>query len=79
MTAQASEVLATAAPIVVRPPTGTGGRRVTVRGQILGLAHSDDHVVKLLRAVGLPSAQDLLDDPLWVTWRGGRAHRYDAA
>ncbi|WP_406100966.1 hypothetical protein OG698_01735 [Streptomyces sp. NBC_01003] len=29
------------APIVVHPPLGTGGRRVTVRGQILGLAYSD--------------------------------------
>ncbi|MEV0116865.1 hypothetical protein AB0H77_27090 [Streptomyces sp. NPDC050844] len=29
------------APIVVHPPAGSGGRRVTVRGEILGLAYAD--------------------------------------
>lgn len=66
-------------PIVVHPPLGTGGRRVTVRGQILGLAHSDADVVEFLRRAGLPDADDLLDDPAWVKWRGGRAHHYEAA
>ncbi|MEU1155743.1 hypothetical protein ABZ369_22380 [Streptomyces sp. NPDC005918] len=67
------------APIVVHPPSRTGGRRVTVRGQILGLAHSDRDVIEFLRRAGLPDAEQLLDDPAWVTWRGGRAHHYEAA
>lgn len=67
------------APIVVHPPPGTGGRRVTVRGQILGLAHSDGDVTEFLRRAGLPDAEGLLDDPAWVKWRGGRAHQYEAA
>ncbi|MEU6676661.1 hypothetical protein [Streptomyces sp. NPDC046925] len=67
------------APIVVYPPSRTGGRRVTARGQILGLAHSDADVIEFLRRAGLPDAEGLLDDGAWVEWRGGRAHRYEAA
>ncbi|MFD8573549.1 hypothetical protein [Streptomyces sp. NPDC057694] len=67
------------APIIVHPPLGTGGRRVTARGQILGLAHSDSDVLEFLRRAGLDNAEALLDDPAWVKWRGGRAHHYEAA
>ncbi|MFJ9037442.1 hypothetical protein ACIRF8_12745 [Streptomyces sp. NPDC102406] len=67
------------APIAVHPPSPTGGRRVTARNQILGLAHSDRDVVEFLRRAGLPDAEQLLDDPAWVTWRGGHAHHYEAA
>ena len=67
------------APIIVHPPLGTGGRRVTARGQILGLAHSDDDVIEFLRRAGLEDAEALLDDPSWVKWKGGRAHHYEAA
>ncbi|WP_418955594.1 hypothetical protein [Streptomyces tritici] len=68
------------APIVVHPPSPTGGRRVTVRhGGILGLAHSDRDVVEFLRRAGLEDAEEVLDDPLWVEWRGAEAHEYDAA
>ncbi|MES9553868.1 hypothetical protein ACIODX_25395 [Streptomyces sp. NPDC088190] len=67
------------APIVIHRPSATGGRRVTVRGQIAGLAHDDADVVEFLRRAGLPDAEQLLDDPAWVQWRGGRAHRYEAA
>lgn len=67
------------APIVVHPPLGTGGRRVTARGEILGLAHSDEDVLEFLRRAGLPDAEMLLDNPAMVTWRGGRAHHYGAA
>lgn len=52
---------------------------MTARGEILGLAHSDRDVVEFLRRAGLPDAEGLLDDPAWVKWRGGRAHRYEAA
>ncbi|WP_328493693.1 hypothetical protein OHS59_13720 [Streptomyces sp. NBC_00414] len=59
--------------------TGARGRRVTVRGQVFGLAHGDTDVVEFLRRAGLPDAWELLDDPRWVTWQGGRAHEYDPA
>ncbi|MEV7304494.1 hypothetical protein [Streptomyces clavifer] len=67
------------APIVIHRPSVTGGRRVTIRGQIAGLAHADGDVVEFLRRAGLPDAEQLLDDTAWVQWRGGRAHRYEAA
>lgn len=68
-----------AAPIVVHRPSPTGGRRVTVRGEILGLAHDDEDLLEFLRRAGLPDAVAMLDDPAWVEWRGGRAHQWDAA
>ena len=67
------------APIVVHSPSPSGGRRVTARGEILGLAHEDQDLVEFLRRAGLPDAWDLLDDPAWVKWKGGRAHHYEAA
>jgi hypothetical protein len=66
----------TDAPIVVHRASGTGGRRVTVRGQIMGLAHSDDDLVEFLRRAGLPDAWELLDDASWVEWQGGVSHDY---
>ncbi|MFI7890845.1 hypothetical protein ACIFUY_06230 [Streptomyces sp. CACIS-1.16CA] len=68
-----------AAPIVIHRPSPTGGRRVTIQGQIAGLAHTDADVVEFLRRAGLPDADDLLDQADWVEWRGGRAHHYEAA
>jgi hypothetical protein len=67
------------APIVVHRPSPSGGRRVTVGDEILGLAHSDADVLEFLRRAGLPDAEELLDDAHWVEWRGGRAHQYEAA
>ncbi|MGW2082645.1 hypothetical protein ACWCOW_38060 [Streptomyces sp. NPDC001939] len=51
------------APTVVHPPLGTGGRRVTARGQILGHAYSDVDLIQLLRRAGLPDTEELLDHP----------------
>ncbi|MFD8567971.1 hypothetical protein [Streptomyces sp. NPDC059639] len=67
------------APIAVHSPSPTGGRRVTARGQILGLAHSDHDVIEFLRRAGLDDAETLLDDPARVKWVGDHAHQYDAA
>ena len=68
-----------AAPIVIHRPSPTGGRRVTIHGQIAGLAFDDHDVIEFLRRAGLPDADDLLDQSTWVEWRGGRAHHYEAA
>lgn len=62
------------APIVVHQLSATGGRRVTVRGQILGLAFGDDDVEEFLRRAGVAEPAEILDDPAWVEWRGGRPH-----
>jgi hypothetical protein len=71
------------APIVVHRLSATGGRRVTVRrggrDEILGLAHSDRDLIVFLEQAGILDPESLLDDPLWVEWRGGQAHQWDAA
>ncbi|MGW3622123.1 hypothetical protein [Streptomyces sp. NPDC000880] len=64
-------------PIVVHRISASGGRRVTVRDRIMGLAHSDAHLLEFLRKAGLPDAADLLDDPTWTEWVGDRPHEYD--
>ena len=69
----------TEAPIVVHRPSPTGGRRVTARGRILGLAHSDHELAVFLEAAGIMDPELILDDPRWVEWRGGRAHEWGAA
>lgn len=66
-------------PIVVHPPSPTGGRRVTARGEILGLAYGDADLIEFLRRAGLPDPEAVIDDPAWVEWRGGRAHTWNAA
>ncbi|WP_407548905.1 hypothetical protein QOM21_07210 [Streptomyces sp. Pv4-95] len=67
------------APIVVHRPSPTGGRRVTVREQILGLAHDDQDLIEFLRRAGVAEPGEILDDPLWVEWRDGPAHEYGRA
>lgn len=49
------------------------------RDEILGLAHSDRDVIVFLAEAGLDDPDRILDNPMWVEWRGGRAHRYEAA
>lgn len=66
-------------PIVVHGLSRTGGRRVTINGQIAGLARDDRDLVEFLRRAGLDDAWDILDNPNWIEWRGGRAHQYEAA
>jgi hypothetical protein len=63
-----------AAPIVVHRPSYTGGRRVTIRGEMAGTAFSDHDLVVFLERAGMPDADPLLDDPGWVEWRGARPH-----
>ncbi|MER7665776.1 MULTISPECIES: hypothetical protein [unclassified Streptomyces] len=71
------------APIVVHPPSPTGGRRVTVhrhsRDEILGLAHSDHDLIVFLESAGILDPEQVVDDPRWVEWRGGLPHHWDAA
>ncbi|MGI5483977.1 hypothetical protein [Streptomyces lavendofoliae] len=66
-------------PVVVHRPSPGGGRRVTIRGRIAGLAHDDADLLEFLRRAGLDEADVSLDDPHLVEWRGGRAHHWEAA
>lgn len=63
--------------ILVHDVSPSGGRRLAVRGAILGIA-SDTGLLEFLRQAGLPDADLLLDDPAWVKWKGGGAHEYQA-
>ncbi|MFD4558194.1 hypothetical protein ACFWP5_28395 [Streptomyces sp. NPDC058469] len=65
-------------PIVVHPAIAQGGRPVVVRHEVAGLAHCDGDVVEFVRRAGLSLGEDILDDPVWVRWKGGRAHDYEA-
>ncbi|AXK34069.1 hypothetical protein DVA86_16780 [Streptomyces armeniacus] len=58
-------------PVVVHPPTQSGGRRVTAYGRILGLAYGVTDVYEFLRRAGLPEDALHLDDPEVIEWRGG--------
>jgi len=56
--------------VIVQPPAPTGGRRVRIDGEILGIAYSRADVAEFLRRAGLEDEQ-ALDDPALVEWRGG--------
>ncbi|MGY4973479.1 hypothetical protein ACWGCC_30430 [Streptomyces nigrescens] len=58
--------------VIVQPPAATGGRRVRIDGEILGVAYSLADLKEFLRRAGLPDP-DMVDlsDPDLVEWRGG--------
>lgn len=56
--------------VIVHPPSPTGGRRVRVDGEILGLAHNIGDLVEFLRRAGLElDAAEVAAAP-WIDWRG---------
>ncbi|MET8124079.1 hypothetical protein ABZV67_13630 [Streptomyces sp. NPDC005065] len=66
-------------PTVVHGCAPTGGRAVTVNGAIGGRTHDDRDLIEFLRRAGIHDAEHRLDAPHRIEWRGGRAHRYEAA
>ncbi|MER5772533.1 hypothetical protein [Streptomyces sp. NPDC001985] len=64
-------------PVIVHPPSPGGGRRVTVRGRIAGLAHGRGDLAGLLRTeLGLRAEVIDLQDPSVIEWRGGGAETW---
>ncbi|WP_445520990.1 hypothetical protein [Streptomyces sp. NEAU-174] len=57
--------------IVVQPPSPTGGRRVRVDGNILGVAYGLMDLLEFLRRAGLDVEGIDLEDTELITWRGG--------
>ncbi|WP_421107038.1 hypothetical protein [Streptomyces sp. NEAU-S77] len=49
-------------PVVVHPPSPSGGRRVTIRGEIVGLAQGPADLLQFLRRAGAPEDAQL-DNP----------------
>lgn len=56
--------------LVVEPPSRSGGRRVRVDAEILGVAYGEQDVREFARRAGLNEDLDLAD-PSAVDWRGG--------
>jgi hypothetical protein len=61
----------TGPPVIVYPPSPTGGRRVRADGEILGLAHSLRDVAEFLRRAGLDLDEDQAAESPLIEWRGG--------
>lgn len=57
-------------PVVVHPPSPTGGRRVTIHGQIAGLARGPADIREFLRRAGLDPDDVDLEGPM-IEWRRG--------
>ncbi|EPD56309.1 hypothetical protein HMPREF1211_07428 [Streptomyces sp. HGB0020] len=56
--------------VIVHPPSPSGGRRVRVDGEILGLAHNLVDVAEFLRRAGLDVDPAELPHSSWIDWRG---------
>lgn len=67
-------------PVIVYPPSPTGGRRVRADGEILGLAYSLVDVAEFLRRAGLEGidASDVAESAL-IEWRGGGPDQWGTA
>lgn len=55
--------------MIVHPPSPTGGRRVRVDGEILGLAYNVADVAEFLRRAGLEIDPDDVATSPWIDWR----------
>lgn len=58
-------------PVVVHPPSPSGGRRVTVDAEILGVAYGPADLIEFLRRAGMDPDEIQLDDRALIEWRGG--------
>ncbi|MEU0688107.1 hypothetical protein [Streptomyces uncialis] len=60
-----------AIPVIVHPPSPTGGRRVRAGDQILGLAYSLRDLTEFLRRAGLDLDPAEVETSTMIEWRGG--------
>ncbi|MFD5721522.1 hypothetical protein [Streptomyces sp. NPDC127036] len=47
--------------------------------EILGTAHNDHDLVVFLAASGVQDPDSILDNDLWIEWRGSPPHQWSAA
>ncbi|MET7711013.1 hypothetical protein [Streptomyces sp. NPDC005407] len=59
------------APVIVHPLSPDGGRRVTIRGEVVGTAYNLFDLLEFLRRAELPEADTAIDDPDLIEWRDG--------
>jgi hypothetical protein len=58
--------------VIVAPPSPSGGRRVRVNGEILGVAYGLADLAEFLRRAGLETYDETdLRDTALIEWRGG--------
>ncbi|MET7853423.1 hypothetical protein AB0D78_19940 [Streptomyces avermitilis] len=57
-------------PVIVSPPSPTGGRRVRVDGEILGLAYNLGDVAEFLRRAGMEMEPVQVAVSPLIDWRG---------
>lgn len=62
--------------VIVLPPSPTGGRRVRVDGEILGLAHNPTDLAEFLRRAGLEIDPAEVAEAPWIDWRGVGPERW---
>lgn len=56
--------------VTVHPPAPSGGRRVRVDGEFLGLAHNVTDIAEFLRRAGLEIDPAEVAGAPWIDWRG---------
>ncbi|OAL10824.1 hypothetical protein [Streptomyces noursei] len=64
----------TGPPVIVYPPSPTGGRRVLVEGEALGRAYRLADVVDFLRHAGLELDEHEVAESGLIEWIGGGPH-----
>lgn len=62
-----------AAPVVVHQHFGGGGRHVSVRGEVVGVARSVADVLAVVRRVGIVLGHEEARTTPLIEWRGGGA------
>ncbi|MEU1708455.1 hypothetical protein ABZ478_24355 [Streptomyces sp. NPDC005706] len=60
----------------VHPPSPSGGRRVRVDGEFLGLAHNMADIAEFLRRAGLEIDPADVAAATWIDWRGAGPQRW---
>ncbi|MDN3296375.1 hypothetical protein QWM81_20365 [Streptomyces ficellus] len=66
-------------PVIVYPPSPTGGRRVRVDGEILGLAYGLADMARFLRRAGLELDEFGVAQSALIEWRGGGPYVWGAS
>lgn len=62
--------------VVVQAPSPTGGRRVRVDGEVLGLARNLQDLAAFLPRAGLEVDPAQVAEVAWIDWRGVGPERW---
>lgn len=66
-------------PVIVYPPSASGGRYVLAHGLIVGVAYSLRDVTELLRSAQVDDMEDEdVEVSMMIEWRGGGPEAWSA-